>query len=103
LRFITRARRYIGHVDASGKIKDPPSRTVLISDAQLSLGTPFDDETLATAKKNIEDELRQNGLFGAKVEASAEEDPANHQMTIRFEVAAGKRAKYEMPVISGDT
>jgi outer membrane protein insertion porin family len=103
LRFITRARRYIGHVEASGKIKDPPSRTVLISDAQLSLGTPFDDETLATAKKNIEDELRQNGLFGAKVEASAKEDPSDHQMSIRFEVTAGKRAKYEMPVISGDT
>jgi outer membrane protein assembly complex protein YaeT len=103
LRFITRAQTYIGHVDVKGKIKDPPSRTVLISDAQLSLGTPFDEETLAAAKKNIEDELRQNGLFGAVVQASTKEDPADHQVTIHFEIQAGKRAKYEMPVISGDT
>ena len=102
LRFITRPQRFIGHVDASGKIKDPPSRTVLISDAQLSLGTPFDEETLAAAKQSIEDELRQNGLFGAKVEVTTEEDPDTHQMSIRFAVAAGKRAKYEMPAISGD-
>jgi outer membrane protein insertion porin family len=103
LRFITRARRYIGHVAADGKIKDPPGRTVLISDAQLSLGTPFDEETLSDAKKNIEDELRQNGLFGAHVEANAQEDPDNHQMSISFQIVSGKRAKYEMPVVTGDT
>ncbi len=103
LRFITVAQKFIGHVDASGKIKDPPSRTVIISDAQLSLGTPFDEETLATAKSNIEAELRQNGLFAAKVDTTTAEDPITHQMNIHFEIAAGKRAKYEMPIISGDT
>ncbi len=67
LRFITRARRFIGHVDATGKIKDPPTRAVIISDAQLPLGQPFDEDTLATAKKNIEQELHQNGLYQAQV------------------------------------
>src|SRR3954469_4951135 len=35
--FITRARRFIGHVGAQGQISDPPSRGIIISDAQLNL------------------------------------------------------------------
>jgi outer membrane protein insertion porin family len=103
LRFITRPRRFIGHLDASGMLKDPPGRAVVISDAQLALGSAFDEETLSTAKENIEEELRQNGFFEAKVDATSVEDPASHQMTIQFIVGKAKRAKYEMPVIDGDT
>ena len=103
LRFITRPRRFIGHVGAHGDIKDPPNRAVIISDSQLSLGTPYDEETLENARKNIEHELRQNGLFQAHVGVATIEDPETHQMTIRFLVEAGKRAKYETPVITGET
>lgn len=103
LRFITRARRFIGHVGAQGKIKDPPSRAVLIADAQLQLGTPFDEQALAAARKTIEDELRLNGLYQASVGVATIEDPDTHEVTIRFLVEAGKRARYEMPVIHGDT
>src|SRR3954454_24348983 len=38
--FITRARRFIGHVGAQGHISDPPSRAIIISGAQMNLGTP---------------------------------------------------------------
>ena len=38
--FITKARRFIGHVGAQGHISDPPSRGVIISDPQLYIGTP---------------------------------------------------------------
>ncbi len=103
LRFITRARRFIGHVGAQGKISDPPSRAVIISDAQLNLGEPFDEESLETARKTIEQEMRDNGLYQATVGTATIEDPDTHQVTIRFIVEAGKRAKYEMPVIKGDT
>ncbi len=103
LRFITRARRFIGHVGAHGNIKDPPNRAVIISDAQLQLGAPFDEDTLATARKSIEQELHQNGLYEASVGVATIEDPDTHQVTIRFLVQAGKRARYEMPAINGDT
>ena len=102
LRFITQPRRFIGHVGAEGNISNPPNRSVIINDAQLVLGTPFDEETLENARKNIEQELRQDGLFQGQVGVATIEDPDSHQMTIRFEVAAGKRAKYSMPVITGD-
>ncbi|MBV9613087.1 MAG: BamA/TamA family outer membrane protein [Acidobacteriaceae bacterium] len=103
LRFLTRPRRFIGHVGAHGQIKDPPSRAIIISDAQLQLGTPFDVDTLEDARKSIENELKDNGLYQATVGVATIEDPDTHQVTIRFLVNAGKRAKYEMPVIRGDT
>lgn len=103
LRFVTRSRRFIGHVDAQGNISDPPNRSVILSDAELSLGTRFDTETLNTARKNIQQLLRDNGLYQAEVGTATIEDPDTHQVTIRFDVQAGKRARYEMPVVRGDT
>ncbi len=101
--FVTSARRFIGHVGAQGRINDPPSRAIIISDAQLYLGTPFDGEALTTAQHNIEEELRRNGLYEAKVNVTTITDPDTHQVTIRFMVDAGPRAKYASPVILGGT
>ncbi|HEY1216853.1 MAG TPA: POTRA domain-containing protein, partial [Bryobacteraceae bacterium] len=103
LRFITESRRFVGHVTAEGQISDPPSRSVLMSDAQLALGTPFDAEALETARKNLEQIMRDNGLYRSHVGVATIEDPDTHQMTIRFEVVAGKRAHYETPLIKGNT
>jgi outer membrane protein insertion porin family len=103
IRFITRSRRFIGHVGAVGKISDPPSRGVILSDAQLSLGTPFDPEDLKRAQQSILQIMRDNGLYQAQVGVATAEDPITHQVTIRFYVDAGKRARYEMPIIKGDT
>jgi len=102
LRFITRARRFIGHVGAQGQISEPPSRAVIISDSQLTLGAPFDEDSLVTAKKTLESELRGNGLYEAQVGVATITDPETHQVTIRFVVETGKRARYEMPAITGD-
>ena len=102
LRFVTRARRFVGHVGAQGKISDPPSRGVILSDAQLTLGTKFDEQTLENARKNIEDEMHSNGLYNATAGVATIEDPDTHQVTIRFLINAGKRARYEMPAITGD-
>lgn len=103
IRYITRARRFIGHVGVRGKLNVPPSRAAIISDSQLTLGSRFDPDTLEAARKTIEDELRQNGLYQSTVGVSTIEDPSTHQVTVRFVVYAGKRARYETPVISGDT
>lgn len=103
LRFITKARRFVGHVGAEGKISDPPSRAVIITDSQLTLGAPFDPDTLNAAKDTIVQELRQNGLYDAQVGVATVDDPDTHQVTIQFSVSAGKRAKYTTPVIKGDT
>ncbi len=103
LTFITQARLFVGHVGARGDIKDPPSRGVLIGDAQLYLGQPYDAESVETARKQLEQQLRENGLFQGRVGVTTAQDPVTHQVAIRFVVEAGKRARYEQPVIHGDT
>ncbi len=102
IRFITKARNFVGHVGAQGNIQSPPNRAVIISDSQLNLGMPFDKDDLATAQKNIEQELRNNGLYESQVGTATIVDPVTHQVTVRFLVTAGKRARYETPVIKGD-
>ena len=101
--FITRARRFIGHVGAQGQISEPPSRAIIISGAQMNLGTPFDEADLVTARKSIEQELRNNGLFESKVNVATITDPDTNRVTIRFLVDSGQPAKYTTPVISGET
>ena len=101
--FITTARRFIGHVGAQGHISDPPNRAVIISDAQLYLGTPYDEEALETARKSIQQQMERNGLYEAKVNVATITDPDTHQVTIRFLVDSGRRATYNTPVINGDT
>ncbi|MDQ2839455.1 MAG: BamA/TamA family outer membrane protein [Acidobacteriota bacterium] len=101
--FITQPRRFIGHVGAQGDIKDPPSRAVIIGDSQLYLGQPFDEDALNLATKSLEQQLQDNGLYHGKIGVATIEDPVTHQVTIRFVVEAGKRSRYETPVIHGDT
>jgi outer membrane protein assembly complex protein YaeT len=103
VRFVTVPQRFIGHVQARGKIKDPPNEAAILGDAQLTPGKPFDPKDVEEARQSIERELRLNGLFKGKVSATTIDDPLTHQVTIGFYVEAGKRAKYELPVISGDT
>ena len=103
IRFITRPRRFIGHVGVGGYINAPPSRATIVSDSQLALGTPFDPDTLEAARKTIQQELRQNGLYESTVGVSTIEDPLTRQVTVHFLVNAGRRARYEPPVIRGDT
>jgi len=76
---------------------------VIIGDSQLYLGQPFSEEALVLARKNLEQQLQDNGLFLGRVDASTIEDPVTHQVTTRFLIEAGKRSRYETPVIHGDT
>jgi outer membrane protein assembly complex protein YaeT len=103
VRYATKPRRFVGHVEVRGKIKDPPNSSVIRGVTQLDLGARFDAASIETARLNVERELRLNALFKAAVSVTTVEDPVTHQVTIGFIVDAGKRARYEMPVISGDT
>lgn len=101
IKFVTRARLFVGHVGLQGQVSDPPSRGVLLSDAQLYLGTPFNPDDVERAKRSIEQIMHENGLYQSEVGAATITDPVTHQVTVRFFVAAGKRARYQTPVIQG--
>jgi outer membrane protein insertion porin family len=103
VRFVTKNTWFISGVSVRGKAADPPGRGEIATTAQLSLGAPFRDEDLQKAQQNIHRLLEANGLYEAEVEPTVERDDKAQQVLITFNLRSGKRAKYEEPVIEGDT
>ncbi|HEX4808902.1 MAG TPA: POTRA domain-containing protein [Bryobacteraceae bacterium] len=103
IKFITQSKLFIGHVQVNGKSSDPPSKAIILSTAQLNLGAAFDQAMLATAKQSILDLMHENGLFEAAVQTVTVANPDTEQIGITLNVTAGKRARYQTPVIQGDT
>jgi len=103
LRFLTKSARFFGHVEADGRISNPPNAALLVNAAQLELGTPFEPDLLAAAEKNIQHLFISNGLYEANVRLETIDDPDHQQVAVRIVVDSGPRARYEMPVLRGDT
>ncbi|HWF46271.1 MAG TPA: BamA/TamA family outer membrane protein [Bryobacteraceae bacterium] len=102
IKFITQSRLFVGHVGVRGKVSDPPNRAIIVSTAQFNLGTAYDQSMLAVAKQNILDLMHENGLFEADVQTTTVTDADTDEIGITFNVMAGKRARYELPVVHGD-
>ncbi|HXF26080.1 MAG TPA: BamA/TamA family outer membrane protein, partial [Bryobacteraceae bacterium] len=103
IRFITRDARFVGHISVSGKTSNPPGRGQIVDAAELTLGTPFRQDALKAAQENIQQLFTNNGLYQATVHLETINDPAAQQVDVRIVVTTGKRARYEMPEIRGDT
>lgn len=103
VRFITRDARFVGAVTITGKISNPPNAGQILNAAQFDLGTPFRPEALAGAEKNVRDLFTSNGLYDADVHLQTIDDPQHQQVNVQIVVQAGPRAKYEAPVVHGDT
>jgi outer membrane protein assembly complex protein YaeT len=103
VRFVTKPSWFVGGVSVEGKIVSPPNRGQVASTTQLNLGSPFHDEDLTHAIEGIKNLLEANGLYEAEVTPAVERDNDAQQVFITFKVNEQKRAKYEMPVITGDT
>lgn len=102
IKFITQSRLFIGHVEVRGKVSNPPNRPVILSATQFNLGSAYDQSMLETAQKDVLDLLHENGLFEADVKATTVVDSDTEEIGITFDVNAGKRARYELPIVQGD-
>ena len=103
VRFVTQNVWFFGGLSVEGKVMTDPNRGQIVSTAQFSLGAPFHDEDLTRATQSIQHLLEANGLYEAKLTPSVERDNDAQQVFITFRVQPGKRAKYEAPVIEGET
>jgi outer membrane protein assembly complex protein YaeT len=102
VRFVTTNTWFIGHIDVEGKLSSPPNRGQLISATQLTLGLPFEAADLKTAEDNLKKLLETNGLYEYKLDSKMERDPQLQEVNFVFTLKAGKRAKYDFPVVTGD-
>ena len=103
IRFVTRVTRFVGGVSVDGKVNDPPGRGEIVSTSRLQLGAPFVEEDLKRAMSRMDRLFSSNGLYEAKVtpEVSPADQAQNVFITLR--VDPGKRARYKMPTIRGET
>jgi outer membrane protein insertion porin family len=95
---------FVGPVEVrGGKVKMPPSEGQLQNAARLELGAPYDDADLQTATESMRNLLQRNGLYLARIQPNISRDPEHQQVGLTFRVDSGKRARFTMPIIVGDT
>ena len=103
LRVVTKPSRFISGFRLTGSVAQPPNRGELMSSAQIQLGGPFREEDVTSAVDRIKELLQSNGLYEAQVTSETEPGTSAEQVFVNFRIKAGKRAKYEAPVIHGET
>ena len=103
IRFVTTPARFVGGVSVEGKISHPPNRGELASTSRLQLGAPFREEDLKRALGRIDRLFSSNGLYEAQVTPDVQPTGNGQDVFITLRVNPGKRARYKMPVIRGET
>ena len=100
LTFKTTGNWFIGRVTVDG-VPPPPNRGQLVNSTKLALGSEYSDEDLQAAIENLQAVLRNNGFYEARINPVLSRDPATTEISIRFEVSPGPRARFAMPIIKG--
>ncbi|MCS7316031.1 MAG: BamA/TamA family outer membrane protein [Bryobacteraceae bacterium] len=100
VRVVTEPAYFVGRVTVEGA-PDPPNAGALSAAARLDLGAPFDREDLPAATENVLRVLAHHGFFEPRVRHRLEYDPRTQQVSIRFEIERGPRARYEEPEVTG--
>jgi outer membrane protein insertion porin family len=103
VRFITKSRWFVGHTGVEGKVPQPPNRGSITNGTQLNLGDPYDPKALKAAENTIHRLFIGNGLYEATSKTQIAREDDIQQVNFTFVIKAGKRAKYERPVIEGNT
>ena len=102
VRFVTTFTWFIGHIEVEGNLSAPPNRGQLVNATQLSLGLPFAETDVKAAEENLKKLLESNGLYEYQLDSKLERNPDLQEINFLFTLKAGKRAKYDAPVIKGD-
>lgn len=103
VRFNLQLTQFVGGMAVSSRSPNPPNSAQIEAASQLMLGAPFHDADVTAAVQNITRLLQTNGLYEAGVTPSVVHDDKAQQVFVTFKIDPGKRAKYEMPTIHGDT
>ena len=103
IQFLTKPAWFVGKVSVIGKLSPPPSRSQLVSSGRFSLGTPFNEKDVGQAVESITELMNRNGLLEPQIAPKAERDLRTQQVFITFQVTKGKRGKYEMPRVNGQS
>ena len=93
---------FIGRVTVNG-IKQENFTSLLEGQTKLSPGTPFTPQKLDRADKLVKDTLETNGYYQSTVKSRVQNDPANAQVNIDYDVATGKVARVGNVAVEGNS
>jgi outer membrane protein assembly complex protein YaeT len=102
VRILTDHTEFIGRVSAEG-VSDAPIAAQIENSTKLDLGTPFSEDRVTAALTSIQSVLRDNGYYQAAVTPRFERVPEYSEVNITFQVELGPRARYEQPLIGGES
>lgn len=103
VRFLTQNAEFLGGVVINSKVIQSPNRAQVQSATQLSLGTQFQPDDVTQAVDRIHRLLQANGFYEAQITPMVEHGKDAQQIFLTFSIHERKRAKYDTPVISGET
>jgi outer membrane protein insertion porin family len=86
-------RNYYNNVVRVEGLKEPPTPAAALASLRLNLGEPFRESSMQEAIDRLQDTLRSDGLFQAKVRYSLGAHDDTRQMDITVNVDQGARAK----------
>ncbi len=93
---------FIGRVTVNG-VKQENFGSLLEGATKLSPGTPFTPQKMTRADKLVGSTLQTNGYYESKVATRLEDDPANAQVNIDYDVATGKVARVGNVSVQGNS
>jgi outer membrane protein insertion porin family len=94
LRILTEFNFFISGVNIAGE-SDPPGREQIQATTKLELGSLFVQDQMDRAEKNVEDLLRANGFYYARLEAHVDRSPATEEANLYFFIHTGQRAHFD--------
>jgi outer membrane protein assembly complex protein YaeT len=103
IRFVTEPARFISGYTIAGGLSQPPNRGEISSAAQIQLGAQFRQQDVDSAVDRIKALLQSNGLYQSETGPRVDSGSPAEQVFVTFQIKSGKRARYEMPVIHGET
>ncbi len=102
LTFETVNRWFVGRQEIEGA-PEPPGESRLFTATKLTLGSEYAESNLQQATENLLSLLRANGLYQATVTTDVSRDAELESATIRFVIDSGPRARFDAPVVVGQT
>ncbi|MGH9558845.1 MAG: POTRA domain-containing protein, partial [Bryobacteraceae bacterium] len=97
----TRFRYFVSDVTLDGAA-EPPTKGQLLTAAKLELGSEFHEGDIEQAAEIIEERLRANGFYNAKVTSHVDLKPGTEEALIQFHVDTGDRARFDGVTFAGD-
>lgn len=92
LDFVARENFYFSQIIING-LKAPPTEASAAASMQLSLGQTYREQDVKDAVNRLQDTLRDEGLYQARIHVEKHPHPATHEMDIVVNLDSGPRVR----------